>query len=112
MSDIPTILKGPYEEDYQRQLNQELQFAIGDTGYKITPLSTARITTITSMGFRPPLPVGSVFFDTDVAKLKVIVVAAVLDTSNAVLETITSAQRNIWDYLAAERIQQTRQCHI
>ena len=89
MSDIPTILKGPYEEDYQRQLNQELQFAMGDTGYKITPLSAARIATITSMNFRPPA-CGLHFFDTNAAKLKVIVVAAVLDTSNAVLETITS----------------------
>lgn len=90
MSDIPTILKGPYEEDYQRQLNDELQFAIGYTGYKITPLSTNRINEVSSMNFLPPLPVGTLFFDTDIAKLKVIVVAAVMGVSNATIETVTS----------------------
>lgn len=90
MTDIPTILKGPYEEDYQRQLNQSLEFAIGQTGYKITPLTTARITQVTGMNFIPPLPVGTLFFDTTAEKLKVIVIEAVLGISNATIETVTS----------------------
>jgi len=92
MSDIPTILKGPYEEDYQRQLNQVLLESLSNNGWTLPNLTNAQVTLITSYTFERIMPVGTQWMNTTVGKMQFITVAAnPLTTTNATIETITSA---------------------
>ncbi|RKZ70522.1 MAG: hypothetical protein DRQ48_00800 [Gammaproteobacteria bacterium] len=88
--DIPRFLAGEYQQDYHRQLNEELTRSVGDLGFRITQATSADITALTQMSFRPVLPVGTMWFDTDLAKLVVLVVAAVPGVSDGIIETIQS----------------------
>lgn len=66
---------------YNDQLNQALLNGVGQNGFTISQLTTAEITTLAS---DDNIPLGTTFFDTDVAKLKV-------KTATGVVETITSS---------------------
>jgi hypothetical protein len=69
----------PAMQFYNDQLNQALANAIGANGFQNTQATTAQITAI-----EPEVPVGTVWFDMNAAKLKV-------KTADGVVETITSS---------------------
>ena len=56
----------------------------------ITLKTSAQITALINMNALPVLPIGSLWFDTTLNKLKVLVTAAVPGISNGVTETVTS----------------------
>lgn len=92
MSDIPTILKGPYQEDYHRQLNEVLIDSLSNNGWTIPPLSAAEVAIVTSYTFERIMPVFTLWGNTDIGKLQFISVAAnPLTSTNATIETINSA---------------------
>jgi len=72
-------------DEIQSQLN-----GLGSATF-ITRKTSAQITNLISMTANPVLPVGSLWFDTTINKLKVLVTAAVPSVSNGVTETVTSA---------------------
>ena len=65
---------------YNDQLNQVLLNGVGQNGFTISQLTTADITTLAA---DTDIPVGTTWFDTDAAKLKV-------KTAAGTVETITS----------------------
>lgn len=71
----------PAMQYYNDQLNQALLNGVGQNGFTISQLSTADITVLAS---DDDIPLGTTFFDTDAAKLKV-------KTAAGVVETITSS---------------------
>lgn len=73
---IPQLLG--VEKDYDAQLNQTLNDNIGLRGFVISSLTTLEITDI-----EPEMPNGTVWFNTNLAKLQV-------KTAPGVIETITS----------------------
>lgn len=73
---IPQLLG--VEKDYDVQLNQTLNDNIGLRGFVISSLTTLEITDI-----EPEMPNGTVWFNTNLAKLQV-------KTAPGVIETITS----------------------
>lgn len=92
--EIPTILSGEYEPDFQQQLNQTLRTLLSINGWQLPNLNQAQIDDLTDATFAPILPPGTIWLNTDVApngKLQFITIAA--DPSgptNATYETITS----------------------
>lgn len=56
----------------------------------ITRKTTAEITALIAMNAIPVLEVGSLWFDTTINKLKVLVTSAIPGVSNGVTETVTS----------------------
>lgn len=70
--------------DIETQLNGQ-----GITTF-ITTQTSAIITTLIDMNAVPLLPVGSLWFDTTLSKLVVLVTAAVPGVSNGVTEVVTS----------------------
>ena len=77
--DLPPFVIQPRYEDYHEELNQTLRDGLSNDGWTVPILTTAQITNI-----EPQKPNGTVWFDSDVAKLKV-------KTASGVVETITSA---------------------
>lgn len=63
---------------YNDTLNQSLNNGLSDNGWTVPQRTTAQITAI-----EPNMPLGTLWFDTDIAKLKV-------KTATGVVETITS----------------------
>ena len=63
---------------YNDQLNQALRDGLGENGFTVSQLTSANITLA-----EPDAPNGTLWFDTDLAKLKV-------KTAAGVVETITS----------------------
>jgi hypothetical protein len=91
MTDIPTILKGEYEEDYQRQLNQSLLETLSNSGWTLPPLTNAEVATITSYTFERIMPFGTQWANSDIGKMQFITVPAdPLTLTNATIETINS----------------------
>jgi hypothetical protein len=91
MTDIPTILRGPYEEDYQRQLNQALLESLSNNGWTLPILSNALVAIVTSYTFPRVMPFGTLWANSTVGKLQFISVPAnPATTTNATIETITS----------------------
>ena len=70
--------------DTEEQLN-----GLGDATF-ITRKTSAEITALIDMNAIPVLDVGSLWFDTTINKLKVLVTAAVFGISNGITETVTS----------------------
>ncbi len=88
--EIPTILSGEYEADFQQQQNQTLRTLLSTTGWRQPPLTTAQRNMILSYTWSPVLPVGTFWFNTDVGAPEVIVTQAVPSTStNATYKTYT-----------------------
>ena len=88
---IPIILSGGFDFDYAQELNQELSDGLNNGVYN-QEFTSAQITALLLSTSRPVLRVGTVFFDTDLSKLRVIVTAAdPVGATNGVTETITSA---------------------
>lgn len=88
--DIPKLLKGEYDADYQEQLNQELQDGLNNGVYN-QEFTTAEITALISATTRPVIRRGTLFFNTDLGKLQVVVTAADPSVpSNGAVETVTS----------------------
>lgn len=87
--DIPYLVTGEYDPEYQELLNRILLDGLKDGVYN-QEFTTAQITALTSSDARPVLRRGTQFFNTDLGKMQIIVQAAVPNTTNAVLETITS----------------------
>jgi hypothetical protein len=89
---VPQYLYGSNEElqRYFALLVQAMQTALSDNGWTVPQQPTTNITTITGRNFLPVMPVGTIFFDNTINKLKVITVAAVSGTSDAVVQTVTS----------------------
>jgi hypothetical protein len=90
--DIPTFLKGEFEEcwDYFEQQQQTLLDGLGDNGFDITNITMAQLAMITNMNFLPVLNAGRMFFVTDLLpepSWQGIQVAAVPGVSNAVIKT-------------------------
>lgn len=70
--------------DIQNQLNG------ANFGTYTTPKTSVEITALINMNAIPVLPVGTIWFDTTLNKLKVLVTAAVPGVSNGITETVTS----------------------
>ena len=90
---VPQYLYGSNEElqRYFALLVQSIQSSLSDNGWAVPQQPTANITTLIAMNTLPVLPVGTIWYDITVNKLKVLTTAAVLGISNGVTETITSA---------------------
>jgi hypothetical protein len=96
---IPQYLYGD-NNDLQRYfalLVQAMQTALSDNGWTVPALTTAQITNLirglqsgNNPPFKPVLPVGTIWYDTSVGKLKVLTTAAVIGVSDGITETITS----------------------
>jgi hypothetical protein len=71
-------------EDIQNQLN-----GFGTATF-ITPLTTTEIDNLIDMNSLPVLPVGALWYDTTLNKLRVLTTAAVYQTSNGVTQVVTS----------------------
>jgi hypothetical protein len=92
MTDIPTILKGEYEPDFQRQQNQALLELLSNNGWTLPQLTNADVAIITSYTFERVMPFGTQWANSDVGKMQFITIPADPDTlTNATIETITSA---------------------
>lgn len=88
--DIPYLLTGEHDPEYQELLNRVLLDGLKDGIYN-QEFTTAEIAELTSFESQPVLRRGTQFFNTDLGKMQIIVQAAVPSTStNAVVETITS----------------------
>lgn len=61
----------------------------GDATF-ITRKTTVEITVLIDMNVQPVLPVGSLWFDTTINKLRVLVTEAVPGVSNGITEVVTS----------------------
>lgn len=70
--------------DIQNQFNGLTQ------GLLVPQQTTAQITALIGMNAVPVFPVGAMWFDTTLGKLKVLVTEAVPGTSNGITETVTS----------------------
>lgn len=70
--------------DIQDQLN-----GLGTATY-ITPLTTVEIMALIGMNASPVLPLGSLWFDTTLGKLRVLTTMAVSGVSNGVTQVVTS----------------------
>ena len=67
-------------------LIQSMQAALSDNGWTVPTHTTADITELAKT-----MPAGTIYFDTDIAKLKVITAARIITPPTpAVIETITS----------------------
>jgi hypothetical protein len=91
--DTPTFLTGKNEEiqNFLELQNQELIDTFTNVGWKLEILTNAIVTQITDMNYTPILPFGTIWANSDEGKLQFISVAAVAGTSDATVETITSA---------------------
>lgn len=96
---IPQYIYGSNEElqRYFALLIQQMQLALSNNGWTVPQLTTAQIARVTQgisvpgvPYFQPVLPVGTIWFNTSIGKLQVLVTAAVPEVSNGVIETITS----------------------
>lgn len=79
-------------------LLQQMQTSLSDNGWCVPQLTTTEITNVTRgiaapglVPFEPVMPVGTIWYDTTLNKLKVLTTAAVIGASNGIVETITSA---------------------
>jgi hypothetical protein len=91
VTDIPTILKGEYEEDFQRQQNQTLREVLSVNGWTLPPLTNAEVAIVTSYTFERVMPFGTQWANSDLGKMQFITIPADPDTlTNATIETITS----------------------
>lgn len=89
---IPAYIYGD-NNDLQRYfalLVQAMQIALSDSGWTVPKQTSANITTLINRNTLPVLPVGTIWYDTTINKLKVLTVAAVSGVSDGVTETITS----------------------
>lgn len=77
--DIPTYIENPNQENYNEELNQTLRQLLNEGGWVFPSITTAQ-----SAILEPSLPVASVFFDTNLAKLRVKTAAGVLETIQSV----------------------------
>jgi hypothetical protein len=75
---------------YLELLIRTLQAGLSDNGWTVPAQPTSTINTLVSKNYVPVLPNGTIWFDTDVKKLKVLVTAAVAGISNGIVETVTS----------------------
>lgn len=75
--DIPLYIAG-YNEDYHQNLNEEMLLKLSENGIVFPSKTSAQIVIL-----EPVMPVGTVWFDTDLAKL-------VVKTATGTTETITS----------------------
>ncbi len=77
--DIPTYIENPSQDNYEEELNQTLQQLLDPAGWVLP-----NITTVQSAILEPSMAIGSVFFDTNLAKLRVKTAAGVLETIQSV----------------------------
>lgn len=90
---VPQYLYGA-NDDLQRYfalLVQAMQTALSDNGWTVPQQPTTSIAAIINKNTLPVMPVGTIWYDTTLNKLKVLTVAAVPGVSNGTTETITSA---------------------
>lgn len=81
------------QEEQQRYLEllvRQLQAGLGKTGYTITPATSSEINTFINRNYTPILPVGTMWFDSTISKLKVIVTQAIPGVADATVEIVTS----------------------
>ena len=88
MANLPPFLNTQYTDEkgyltssmqiYNDQLNQALQSAVGSAGFQVSQATTTQITDL-----EPDVPVGCLWFNTDLLKLQV-------KTATGIIETITS----------------------
>lgn len=90
---VPQYIYGSNEElqRYFALLIQAAQTDLSDNGWVVPQQTTANIATIINKNTLPVMPVGTIWYDTTLNKLKVLTVAAVPGVSNGTTETITSA---------------------
>lgn len=90
---VPQYIYGSNEElqRYFALLIQAAQTDLSDNGWVVPQQTTANIATIINKDTLPVMPVGTIWYDTTLNKLKVLTVAAVPGVSNGTTETITSA---------------------
>jgi len=94
--DLPTFLQGENEElqNFFELMFSTLRQGLSDAGWTIPQLTTAQITaiatppTIPNDAYTDYMPNGTIWFNTDLAKLQV--QTAVVLTVGATIETITS----------------------
>ncbi len=93
---VPQYIYGTIQElqRYFALAIQAMQSALSDNGWTIPQQTNATISIIINGTvvpyFEPVMPAGTIWFNTDVGKLQVLVTAAVPGTSNGVVQTITS----------------------
>ena len=91
---IPQYIYSTEYIDLQRfmaLLLQQMQSDLSDNGWQVPQLSNAEVAIVTGQTFQPIMRPGTMWFNTDLAKMQFITVQAVLNTSAATIETITSA---------------------
>ena len=64
--DIPTYIKNANQENYHELFNQIIRIGLSNNGWTVPNLTTAQITQIQDM-----MPLGTIWFNTDLAKLVV-----------------------------------------
>ena len=82
---IPTYIKNTNQENYNELFNQTLRAGLSDNGWTVPNLTSAQITTIGDS-----LPVGTIWFDTDLAKLVVKTAGTITPPVATVIEVIQS----------------------
>jgi len=78
--DIPTYLINQGQPQFMEALTQTLREGVSDNGFVIPSLTTAKIAEVA-----PEMPVGTIWFNTNLKKLQVLT-----DLTGPVIETITS----------------------
>lgn len=67
-----------------------MQVALSDNGWTVPLQTSANITTLIGMNSQPVLPVGTIWFDTTLGKLRVLTTQAVFGVTDGVTQTVTS----------------------
>lgn len=83
---IPNYIQTENQEPYHEQMNQYLRANISENGWTVAALSAANISQV-----QDSAPVGTIWFNTDIAKLVVKTAGSINPPAATVIETITSA---------------------
>ena len=82
---LPTYIKQENQENYHELFNQVLVAGLGDLGWTVPQATSANITT-----FAQTMPLGTIWYNTDIHKLQVLVLTGAPPGTRTV-QTITSA---------------------
>jgi hypothetical protein len=91
--DFDTYLLGVDNQNYNEYLAQTLRDGLSDNGWTVPNLTTAEIGSIAAMltpSGLPLLPIGTIWFNTTLAKLQVLTARAADSPFAPTIQTITS----------------------
>lgn len=83
--DIPTYIKNANQENYHELFNQIMRGGLSNNGWTVPQLTTVQINLI-----KDDMPIGTLWFNTDLAKLQVKTAGTLNPPVPTVIETIQS----------------------